>query len=99
MKRHRSPLWDRDLLQQRVGAAGDDDSHKSIDTEFTTPLFTLTSVNAHSGPNADNIVSLKGINYNAEGGGNWMGIDYVQLHAPSEGEPPSLPARPSAMAS
>jgi hypothetical protein len=29
----------------------------------------------------DNIVSLRGINFNADGGGNWMGIDYVQLNA------------------
>lgn len=45
----------------------------------TTPPFTLGSVDARLGPGPDNIVSLKGINYNAEGGGNWMGIDYVQL--------------------
>jgi hypothetical protein len=37
-------------------------------------------VNGQTGPGFDNIISLKGVNYNAEGGGNWMGIDYVQLN-------------------
>src|SRR5439155_4872442 len=46
----------------------------------TTPQFTLASVNAQVGLGPDNIVSLRGINYNADGGGNWMGIDYVQLN-------------------
>jgi hypothetical protein len=46
----------------------------------TTPAFTLASVNAQVGPGFDNIVSLKGINYAADGGGAWMGIDYVQLN-------------------
>ena len=32
-----------------------------------------------SGPGFDSIVSA-GISYNAESGGNWMGIDYVQLN-------------------
>jgi hypothetical protein len=50
-----------------------------LDTDYTTPEFTLASVNAQTGAGFDNIVSLKGINYNADGGGNWMGIDYVQL--------------------
>jgi hypothetical protein len=27
----------------------------------------------------DNIVTLKGYNYSTEGGGSWMGIDYVKL--------------------
>jgi hypothetical protein len=36
-------------------------------------------VNAEVGAGYDNIITLKGVNYNAEGGGNWMGIDYVQL--------------------
>ena len=49
---------------------------------ITTPEFSLASVNAQFGPGFDNIVSLKGISYNAEGGGNWMGIDYVQLNGP-----------------
>jgi hypothetical protein len=53
----------------------------------TTVPFTLASVNAGLGLGSDNIVSLKGINYNAEGGGNWMGIDYVKVHAPGEGVP------------
>jgi hypothetical protein len=57
-----------------------------LDVDYTTPEFTLASVNAQVGPGFDNIVSLRGISYNgpgpAEGGGNWMGIDYVQLNGP-----------------
>jgi hypothetical protein len=53
-----------------------------LNVDYTTPEFTLASVNAQVGPGYDNIVSLKGINYNNEGGGNWMGIDYVQLNGP-----------------
>lgn len=63
-----------------------------LDTDFTTPPFTLESVGAEVGPGADNILSLRGVNYNAEGGGNWMGIDYVQLNgtAPTEFLPPTV---------
>ena len=57
-----------------------------LDVDYTTPPFTLASVNAQLGPGADNIVSLRGVNYNAEGGGNWMGIDYVQLHAAGDSD-------------
>ena len=46
---------------------------------YDTEAFTLADVNAEVGSGYDNILTLKGINYNAEGGGNWMGIDYVQL--------------------
>jgi len=54
-----------------------------LDVDYTTPEFTLASVNAQVGPGFDNIVSLKGISYNGvEGGGNWMGIDYVRLNGP-----------------
>src|SRR2546430_9641274 len=52
-----------------------------LDTDYTTPQFRLDSVNAQVGPGFDNIVSLRGINYNAGGGGNRMGIDYVQVNA------------------
>ncbi len=54
---------------------------------FATPPFTLASVNAQTGLGPDNIVSLKGINYSADGGGNWMGIDYVQLNQPGSTTP------------
>jgi hypothetical protein len=53
----------------------------------TTPEFTLASVNAQVGTGFDNILSLRGINYNAEGGGNWMGIDYVQLNGATQPAP------------
>ncbi|MEO8429312.1 MAG: Ig-like domain-containing protein, partial [Verrucomicrobiota bacterium] len=63
-----------------------------LNTDYTTPQFRLDSVNAQVGPGFDNIVSLKGINYNADGGGNWMGIDYVQLNAGSSSLPPDTNA-------
>ena len=53
-------------------------------TVYTTGPFTLSSVGAVTGAGADNIVTLKGISYNAEGGGNWMGVDSVQLDAVPE---------------
>ncbi len=60
-----------------------------LDVDYTTPQFTLASVNAKVGPGFDNIVSLKGINYNSDGGGNWMGIDYVQLNHDTALIPPA----------
>ncbi|MCA9216925.1 MAG: hypothetical protein KDB27_27840, partial [Planctomycetales bacterium] len=62
----------------------------TIDFDFTTPLFTLPSVNAQIGPGFDNYVELRGINYNGSGGGNWMGVDYVQLNATAIPEPAPL---------
>ena len=46
---------------------------------YDTEPFSVADVNAEVGLGYDNIITLKGVNYNAEGGGNWMGIDYVQL--------------------
>lgn len=60
-----------------------------LDIDYTTPPFTLASVNAQLGPGSDNIVSLRGVNYSADGGGNWMGIDSVQLIA-AGGAPPKF---------
>jgi hypothetical protein len=58
---------------------------------FDTDPFTLADVNAEVGAGYDNIITLKGVNYNAEGGGNWMGIDYVQLsQAGGGGAAPAL---------
>jgi hypothetical protein len=60
-----------------------------LGSAITTPAFTLASVNAKLGLGADNIVSLRGINYSADGGGNWMGFDYIRLHAAGDtGEAP-----------
>ena len=58
-----------------------------LDQDFTSAQFSLASVNAQTGPGADNIVSLRGINYNNDGGGNWMGVDYVQLDSQVVPEP------------
>jgi len=58
---------------------------------YATDPFTLADVNAEVGSGYDNIITLKGVNYNAEGGGNWMGIDYVQLsQAGGGGDAPAL---------
>jgi hypothetical protein len=58
---------------------------ENLGTTYTTPVFTAGSVNAGVGFGPDNIITLKGINKSADGGGNWMGLDYVQLN-------PVLPA-------
>ena len=64
----------------------------NLNTVITTPQFTLDSVNAQLGPGFDNYVELRGINYNASGGGNWMGHDYVALNAdPNPIPEPSAP--------
>jgi len=63
---------------------------EQLDIDYTTPQFSLASVNAQTGPGFDNIVSLRGVSYNADGGGNWMGIDYVQLNA-GTAPPPTEP--------
>lgn len=61
-----------------------------LDVDFKTPQFTVESVNAEVGPGADNIVSLRGTSYNSDGGGNWMGIDYIQLDLETEVVPPAV---------
>lgn len=60
-----------------------------LDIDYTTQPFTLASVDARTGAGFDNIVYLKGINYNSTGGGNWMGIDYVRLDVQPIPEPSS----------
>lgn len=50
-----------------------------LDQDYTSPPKTLAEVGIVTGPGADNIVTLKGISYNAAGGGNWMGIDFVKM--------------------
>lgn len=60
-----------------------------LDRDITSPLFSQASVNLVRGPGPDNIVTLKGISYNATGGGNWMGVDYVQLDSQPVPEPSS----------
>ena len=51
-----------------------------LNQTINTAAFTVEQVNAQVGPGFDNIVSLRGINYSEDDGGNWMGIDYVQLN-------------------
>lgn len=61
----------------------------NLGTTYTTNPFSLASVGGVTGAGPDNIVSLKGISYSAEGGGNWMGVDYVQLDTVVIPEPSS----------
>jgi hypothetical protein len=61
-----------------------------LGVDYTSTPFTLAQLGAVTGPGADNIVSLRGISYLPEGGGNWMGIDYVQLNASPVPEPSSV---------
>jgi hypothetical protein len=63
-------------------------------TNYTTAKFSLASVDAKLGPGWDNVMSLKGVNHNADGGGNWMGLDFVKLDATvfnPTNRPPALP--------
>ena len=60
-----------------------------LNQAIVSPEFTLASVGGQTGLGADNVVSLRGINYNNAGGGNWMGIDYVQLDSTPVPEPTS----------
>lgn len=52
-----------------------------LNAEIITEPFSLANVNAQTGPGFDNIVWLKGIKHNTQGGGNYMTIDYVKLHS------------------
>jgi hypothetical protein len=64
-----------------------------LQVDYTTPQVSLASVNAQTGPGYDNIVTLKGVDYNADGGGAWMGFDYIQLNGgtpPVVAEPPKF---------
>lgn len=58
-----------------------------LSTLFTTNPVTLSEVNAVFGPGGDNVLHLRGINHNDEGGGNWMGMDYHALEVNPEGVP------------
>jgi hypothetical protein len=53
----------------------------------TTVEFTAVDVGAIAGPGGDNILELTGINYGAEGGGNWMGMDFHHLEVEPVPEP------------
>ena len=50
-----------------------------LNTVFTSDPVTLSDVNAVFGPGGDNVLHLRGINLNNDGGGNWMGLDYHEL--------------------
>jgi len=46
---------------------------------IVTPRFSAGSVNAGFGPGYDNIITLKGTSYAAQGGGTMLGFDYIKL--------------------
>lgn len=59
-----------------------------LNTVFTSPEFTAADVGALAGSGGDNVIYLHGINHNADGGGNWMGLDFHHLetiHIPEPG--------------
>jgi hypothetical protein len=58
-----------------------------LDKDFFSREFTLQEVAAVAGPGYDNIVTLRGTNHSAEGGGDWMGIDYVKVGPPGGAAP------------
>ena len=57
---------------------------------LTTPEFSAADVGLVSGPGADNVLTLTGINYNESGGGNWMGLDYHHLETSVVPEPAGM---------
>lgn len=56
-----------------------------LNTVFTSPAVSASALGI--APGSDNIVELRGISYNADQGGNWMGLDYYQLDAAPIPEP------------
>ena len=61
------------IAPERIVRAGE------LNTVFTSDPITLSDVNADFSASGDNVVLVHGINYNADGGGNWMGMDYHHL--------------------
>ena len=62
------------------------------ETRVSAPFDgVLSEVNAVFGPGGDNVVLVQGINYNDDGGGNWMGIDYHALEVAPQGVPTEAP--------
>jgi len=62
-----------------------------LNTILTSGEVSLGSVSAQFGPGGDNIIRLRGINKNAEGGGNWMGMDYHALEIDAIQGPGAIP--------
>lgn len=58
-----------------------------LNTVITTPAVSAASLGITPGSGFDNIVELRGINYSADNGGGWMGIDYTTLDASPVPEP------------
>jgi len=65
-------------------------SNLELNTVITTPAIDAFSLGINSGAGFDNIVELRGVNYSADGGGAWMGIDYTSLDASQPVPEPSM---------
>ncbi len=65
-------------------------SPAELNTVFTTPEFSAESVGLVGGAGIDNVLTVQGINYSGDGGGNWMGIDYQELEVMPVPEPGTL---------
>ena len=63
---------------------------EDLGTAVTTAEFSASDVGAIAGAGGDNVIALRGINFNAEGGGNWMGINYHGLEMNPIPEPSSF---------
>jgi hypothetical protein len=65
-------------------------SPAELNTVFTTPEFTAAQAGFGGDPGVDNVIWVRGINKNADGGGNWMGLDYHHLEILQVPEPGSF---------
>ena len=70
--------------------AEDPASGLSVGTVTTSMVFSAADVGFVGGPGADNEITLTGINYNDDGGGNWMGMDYHHLEIMPVPEPGAM---------
>lgn len=58
-----------------------------LNAVITSDVFLAGDVGAIGGAGFDNVVLVRGINHNGDGGGNWMGMDFHHL----EREPTEIP--------
>lgn len=73
-----------EILPEVVVRPGD------LGTLLTTAEFSAADVGLVSGAGADNVLTLTGVNYSGDGGGNWMGLDYHHLETSVVPEPAGL---------
>ncbi len=62
----------------------------SVNTVTQSMEFTAADVGFVGGAGGDNQITLTGVNYSAEGGGNWMGMNYHHLEVMPVPEPGAM---------